>query len=103
MASSFVELDRAELLELCKLPNDSVDGSPRSCKTINLKEFDIVNEQGNCYSASLNEWEPAPDLPLSQAVLYAYTTLDIAVLHDGNEYMVLVKKYPICRQATLSP
>lgn len=92
MACPFVELFRAELLELCDRPQDSVNESPRSCKTINLKDFDVEYEQDTGYYASLDEWEPAPDLPLSIAVMLAFTDRNGAVLHNGEKYVVLVKK-----------
>jgi hypothetical protein len=92
MASPFIELDRAELLELCNLPPNYIDGSPRSCKTINLNDFDVSDEQGTGYYASLDEWEPAPDLPLSIAVMLAFIDRDVAVLHNDGKYVVLVKK-----------
>jgi hypothetical protein len=92
MASPLYELGRAKLLELCDLPPDIVDDLPRSCKTINLRKFEVDDEQGNGYYASLDEWETAPDLPLSIAVMLAFTDSDVAVLHDGDAYVVLVKK-----------
>jgi hypothetical protein len=88
----FIELDRDELRKLCNIPPDSIDGFPRSCKQINIRDFAVEYEQGDCYYASLYEWELAPDLQLSIAVLLAFTCPDVAVLHDGETYVVLVKK-----------